>query len=408
MEIKYFPALQAPELAADEEVPDWVSGVAVAGSCVPPAAVVLKQVLTPHLLPVHSIPISSCYDGTLRLHDPSTGAVQQEVLLAPDSLTCVAASEGSAIAAGAADGSLHMLNMDGTAAPAHVLSMRAVEAVQSVAFVGAGAAQVLAAGTWSGIVHAWHTAALVEEAGAAAAPAPKRRAGKRSKAPAPSALPAVSDISPTLELLGHKGAVTCMATLPAAPAALVTGSWDHSLRVWDLAAGGVEVDSHSCNKVVSALASAPASAPGAGYLLATGHPDHLVRLWDSRAPSGARRMGDGGRPRALATAHTAWVSCIAWQPGSDHLFASAGHDGSVRVWDLRADKPIFALKSHAELQQGEYQPTASAVTPEAAADTRPPADAAPSKVLSLAWAPDGSGLWSGGSDAHLHLHAFSA
>ena len=30
-------------------------------------------------------------------------------------------------------------------------------------------------------------------------------------------------------------------------------------------------------------------------------------------------------------------------PDKDHMFASASHDGTVKVWDVRADKAMYTL-----------------------------------------------------------------
>ncbi len=328
-------------------------------------------------------------------------------------MTGVAAHDGAGgiIAAGSSDGGVHVYQASNTTAspPSHVLSVRTVDAVQSMAVVGSGSNAIVFAGSWSGMVQGWHMDALSTEAqqsgtsGAAkGARGSKRRAGANSATSAG----VISDISPTVELIGHKAAVSGIVALPAGgDNLLATGSWDHSVRVWDCVGGGVELDTYACNKVVSCIAAAPGSAPGAGYLFATGHPDHLVRLWDSRTASGQTgRMSESGRPTALPVAHTSWVTSMAWHPQRAHLFASGSQDGTVRVWDTRSSKPLFTLHSHAEKEEGEYEPVSGKETKESAADIRPALAPEGVKILGLAWGAGGETLWSGGSDAEIHKH----
>lgn len=103
------------------------------------------------------------------------------------------------------------------------------------------------------------------------------------------------------------------------------------------------------SKVVTALAAAP---PSTGRVLAAGHPDGRVRLWDLRAPAAAGpEAAEGAEPqaaperRALAPCGS-WLSGVAWLPGREGALASVSHDGLLRVWDLRASKPLFTVAAH--------------------------------------------------------------
>ena len=73
----------------------------------------------------------------------------------------------------------------------------------------------------------------------------------------------------------------------------------------------------------------------------TSHGDKNVCVWDPRKDS----------PGAVAklVAHKGWVGGAAWQPGSDHLLASASFDGSVLLWDTRSPKEaLHTLANHEE------------------------------------------------------------
>ena len=59
-----------------------------------------------------------------------------------------------------------------------------------------------------------------------------------------------------------------------------------------------------------------------GTRLASAGDDGTVRVWDAAT----------GAPQATLTGHTGGVRAVAWSPDGTRL-ASAGDDGTVRVWD---------------------------------------------------------------------------
>ena len=90
----------------------------------------------------------------------------------------------------------------------------------------------------------------------------------------------------------------------------------------------------------------------------------------------------------LAAAHSAPVSAVRAHPSSAHLFASASHDGSVKLWDARSPKAaLFALSR-----------------PPAASGEAAGKGAEKEKVLALDWTSDGQAIASGGEDKRLTLH----
>jgi ribosome biogenesis protein YTM1 len=160
----------------------------------------------------------------------------------------------------------------------------------------------------------------------------------------------------------HTGPVAAVAFSTLHPDTLFSGSWDHSIRQWDVNQES-NVATINCETTVLDLKE---SASG---LLATGHSDCLVRLWDTRT---------GLAMRVSLSSHTNWSSCVAWSPDNGNHVASGGYDGNVKIWDIRSSSvPLYSI--------------ASVETPG-------------EKVLCVDWTAD-AGLVSGGSDGKIRIHA---
>ncbi|VDQ06480.1 unnamed protein product [Trichobilharzia regenti] len=169
-------------------------------------------------------------------------------------------------------------------------------------------------------------------------------------------------------LAGHRGWVTQIATTPSQPDLLVSASRDKSLIVWDLRreAGeyGLPVRSlHGHNHFVSDVVM---SSDGL-YALA-GSWDRTLRLYDLETGKTTRRFcgheGDvlsvafsadnrqivsGSRDKTARLwntlgqckyvfndgGHTDWVSCVRFSPNTDNpIVVTCGWDKQVKVWGL--------------------------------------------------------------------------
>lgn len=176
---------------------------------------------------------------------------------------------------------------------------------------------------WDGEVRVWSL-----ELGAAEAPvAPKKRKGAAPPAP-------VLALSSEAVLQGHAGCVAALAWPERG--ALFSAGWDHTLRRWDVATGGC----------AQTLATGGAKAlfcldarPGA-LLLAAGGAERAVRCWDPR--SGATV------PAISLAGHTAFVAALAWCPWEESKLVSAGWDGQLCLWDVRAAAPLHACAASAQ------------------------------------------------------------
>jgi WD40 repeat protein len=141
---------------------------------------------------------------------------------------------------------------------------------------------------------------------------------------------------------------------------LITGGWDATIAVWDVASGtinGPRLAGHQFG-VRSLVLSAD------GNTLASAGLDGTVRLWDLTA---RRSLGEPMQ------GHTGYVESVALSPDG-RILASASGDATVRLWNVAARAPLTRpLRAH----QGS--------------------------VWSVAFAPSGTGLVSGGSDGKLVL-----
>ena len=152
----------------------------------------------------------------------------------------------------------------------------------------------------------------------------------------------------TLE--GHGSTVWALA-FSADGAALASVSDDRTLVLWR------ETSEAQYEKAAAAEAvhertiySVDWAAAGAGGLLATGGSDDAICVL--RAEAAAADAGGGVALRPVARrerAHDTDVNAVAWAPGADGWLASAGDDGTVRLWKLReANQPEFCHPTQRE------------------------------------------------------------
>ncbi|MBV9228420.1 MAG: NACHT domain-containing protein, partial [Chloroflexi bacterium] len=140
--------------------------------------------------------------------------------------------------------------------------------------------------------------------------------------------------------------------------ALVSGSWDDTIKLWDVASGALLWSSWHTNGVQS-LAVAPD-----GVLLATGGNDATVKLWD---------LQSGTLLQTLS--HPSPILSVAWSPDG-HILATGGFNGQIQLWEIQetgSASCVGTLAGHTN------------------------------RVLGLAFAPDGSTLASASWDSTVKL-----
>ena len=125
------------------------------------------------------------------------------------------------------------------------------------------------------------------------------------------------------------GAVVGVAFSPDG-AYLASASRDESLRMWCVAAAGLEPASAGHTASVWSVAFSPD-----GKLLASGSRDGSVRLWAA---------ADGQQRKVLA-GHPDGVLALSFSPDGK-LLASAGADHKVRLWEPRTGRSRRLLSGH--------------------------------------------------------------
>jgi len=193
--------------------------------------------------------------------------------------------------------------------------------------------------------------------------------------------------APTLRLRGvlkgHNGWVTAVATSAEAPDTVLSASRDKTVLTWDLKASGT--DAHSFGLPKRALRGhshyvQDVVISSDGQFALSGSWDGTLRLWDINSgattktfighskdvlsvafSSDNRQIVSGSRDRTIKlwntlgeckytideNRHTEWVSCVRFSPNTANpLIVSGGWDKVVKVWNLTNCKLRTNLIGH--------------------------------------------------------------
>ena len=130
---------------------------------------------------------------------------------------------------------------------------------------------------------------------------------------------------------GHTGPVSSVATAQLdGRTVVISGSWDKTVRVWDLATG-TPVGSPFTGHTGPVFAVTTAQLDGRTVVI-SGSADDTVRVWD---------LATGTPVGSPFTGHTAAVAAVTTaQLDGRTVVISGSNDNTVRVWDLATGKQI--------------------------------------------------------------------
>ncbi|KAF8509984.1 WD40-repeat-containing domain protein [Hysterangium stoloniferum] len=131
-------------------------------------------------------------------------------------------------------------------------------------------------------------------------------------------------------LVGHAAAICCLALSHDGRLILiVSGSLDHTLRLWDPATGSSihgPLEGHTASVICVAI------SPD-GKFIVSGSDDHTIRLWEPATGTSVYGPLEG---------HTSWVNCVAISPDGKFIVSGSG-DHTLRLWDPATGSSIHGL-----------------------------------------------------------------
>ncbi|KAH8797323.1 hypothetical protein DL96DRAFT_1788124 [Flagelloscypha sp. PMI_526] len=180
---------------------------------------------------------------------------------------------------------------------------------------------------------------------------------------------------------------------------IVSGSFDRTVRIWDIVSGTQVRTIKGHMFPVRSVAFSPD-----GRRLVSGSDDHTIRIWDTESGKELQRL-DG---------HSDSVTCTTFSPDGTRIVSGAA-DKTIRIWDAESRKVLQTLAGHSydvssvdispdgkHIVSGSFDRTIRIWDMESGKELRR-LEGYTSYVFSVAFSPSGKLIVSGSSDKTVHI-----